>query len=403
MQSGGIQINQLLVAPGYHLTITANGENGYKFQTSKKISGTGSASNQFRFMFDSVWFARYKAVEWYNMKADDLLIYLKTIEHLEDSVVKLTFDLPADNDKYFEFCRSMVLLENKFKKLSMLLTHVNWQFYGYDKSVSFVKSHFDNEILDKINNEDYLISPRYRSLVTSEWLEYLVNLDLEKNPALKNEKDYEFKKLVEVYSGKVKHRVLFSKLQSKIMVCKSLEEFNALSVLYNQYSAEIDNQDYKKVLTARMEEKKMELCRIQTGKPVPNFVLQSNTGTRHRIGDFKNKVVYIDLWASWCRPCREEVPAFKELYNRFKNDDRIAFVSIGVLDEEKKWKKAISEDQPAWLQLFDSEGVVTKFFFVNMVPQFIIIDKEGNILEFDAPPPSSGKKIEDLLNEAISK
>ena len=147
----------------------------------------------------------------------------------------------------------------------------------------------------------------------------------------------------------------------------------------------------------------MELLRIQTGQPAPNFVLQSNTGTMHSLGDFKNKVVYIDLWASWCSSCREEIPAFKELYNRFKNDDRIAFVSIGVLDEETKWKKAIKEDQPAWLQLFDSEGVVAKSFFVNMVPQFIIIDKKGNILEFDAHPPSSGKKIEDLLNEAMTK
>ena len=403
MQSKSIQINQLLVAPGYHLTITANGENNYMLQTSKKISGTGSASNHYRFMLDSIGFARNKPVEWYNMKEDDLLIYMKTIEHLEDSVVKLTFDLPADNDKYFEFFRSMVLLDNKFKKLSKLLTYVYWQFYGYDKSVSFVRNHFENLILDKFNNENYLISPKYRSLVTNEWLEYLVNLDLEKNPALKMDEGYKFKKIVEVYTGKVKHMALLGVLQSKIMFCKSMEEFNSCVNLYNLYSAEIDNQDYKKVLTAKMVEKKMELLRIQTGQPVPNFVLHSNTGTRHSLGDFKNKVVYIDLWASWCGPCREEIPAFKELYNRFKNDDRIAFVSIGVLDEEAKWKKAIMEDKPGWLQLFDSEGVVTKSFFVNMVPQFIIIDKKGNILEFDAPPPSSGKKIEDLLNEAISK
>jgi thiol-disulfide isomerase/thioredoxin len=154
---------------------------------------------------------------------------------------------------------------------------------------------------------------------------------------------------------------------------------------------------------ARLEGKKADLLRTQVGNPAPPFLLESNEGKKYSLEDFKNKVVYIDFWASWCTPCREETPSLKTVYHRYKNNDRIAFVSIAVHDEEDKWKQAIQQDKPDWLQLFDREGIVAKSYFANLIPQFVLIDKNGRILDFNAPRPSNTKELESILTREISK
>jgi thiol-disulfide isomerase/thioredoxin len=129
------------------------------------------------------------------------------------------------------------------------------------------------------------------------------------------------------------------------------------------------------------------------GKPAPGFTLENKSGNTYRLADYKGKVVYLDLWASWCGPCREETPAFRILYNRYKEDNRIVFLSIAVHDGINNWKKALEEDKPEWLQLIDKEDQVWKSYVANFIPKFIVIDKAGNIVNFDAPGPSSGKKL----------
>ena len=143
--------------------------------------------------------------------------------------------------------------------------------------------------------------------------------------------------------------------------------------------------------------------RTHVGKPAPLFTLESNLGETFSLESFKGKVVYLDLWASWCGPCRAETPSFKILYNKFKDNKQIAFLSIAVHDGINEWRKAIEEDKPDWTQLLDKDGVVWKSYVANAIPKFILIDKKGNIVDFDAPRPSSGEEIEKLLNKEIAK
>ena len=73
-----------------------------------------------------------------------------------------------------------------------------------------------------------------------------------------------------------------------------------------------------------------------------------------------------------------------------------------LLDSIQFTKKALEEDKPSWIQLIDKEGIVSKSYVANMIPKFILIDKQGNIVSFDAPGPGS-VEIEKLLNEEIIK
>ena len=192
-------------------------------------------------------------------------------------------------------------------------------------------------------------------------------------------------------------------MNEEIPSARSLESLNGLKEQFKPYISNITTQQYKRDLNAKFSERREEFVRMQVGNPAPKFVLESNLGKSFSIEDFKGKVVYLDLWASWCVPCRKETPSFKILYDKFKTNNQVAFISIAVSDVVKNWKRALEVDKPDWIQLIDKDEIVSKSYGADHIPKFILIDKKGNIVNFNAPRPSSGVEIEELINQEIAK
>jgi peroxiredoxin len=136
-------------------------------------------------------------------------------------------------------------------------------------------------------------------------------------------------------------------------------------------------------------------------KPAPLFELKSNTDQTYSLANFKGKVVLLNLWSSWCDLCREENKTFSKLIQKYKKDQRIAFVSIAVYDKLDAWQKILKEDQPEGIQLFDKDRVVLNAYIEEHVPKFILIDKEGNVVNFMAPKPSKGDELEKLIKKEL--
>ncbi|MFT4155846.1 TlpA family protein disulfide reductase [Parafilimonas sp.] len=404
IQQNNIQINDIFVAPGYNLTIKGNGKDFSSLFKSKTISGIGSESNRYRLLLDSAYLARKDTTLWFELKRDELLSYISNQQKLKDSIYHITFDKKPIHDEYLKYFGSMVRLDNIFSKLNMLVTHVNINNYSYDSSVSFIRDNFDHKILENIYNEQYLISNDYnQGLIAKEWPNYLVNLDLKKDSTLLNQKDYNLKKIATTYQGKVKEYVLHIRMASDIESCRSFAKLNEYKERFAPYISNLKSNFYKTSLEKKFIEKENELIRTQVGKPAPLFTLENNFGETFTLEEFKGKVIYLDLWASWCGPCRAETPSFKILYDKFKDNSQIAFISIAVHDGVNEWKKAIEKDKPNWLQLIDKDGFVWKSYVANAIPKFILIDKKGNIVDFDAPRPSNALEIEKLLNKEIEK
>jgi len=149
--------------------------------------------------------------------------------------------------------------------------------------------------------------------------------------------------------------------------------------------------------------KETELTGSQPGHESPDFTGTGLDGKIYSTRNFKGKVILIDLWASWCGPCRRETPFLKKIYKKYKNDNRIIFISIAIADHQLKWKKAIAEDTPTWLQLFDSENTSHSYFNGTLeIPRFIVIGKDGNIIDFDAPLPSEKNYLSKILDLGIA-
>jgi thiol-disulfide isomerase/thioredoxin len=213
---------------------------------------------------------------------------------------------------------------------------------------------------------------------------------------------YTLGKIKQLFTGKVRDYYLNRYVEKKIGGSNSIEQLNIAQKEIQVFVEAINNPALKKNLSSSFTEKKQQLMQVQIGKPAPAFTLPSDHGKVFNLADFKGKVIYIDLWASWCGPCRQEMPAYKKLSDKFKTNPQIAFVSIAVHDGEKEWRTALREEKPDWLQLYDKDGTVAQSYIANAIPKYILIDKEGKMLSFDAPSPGNAQ-AEQLINDAIAK
>jgi len=139
---------------------------------------------------------------------------------------------------------------------------------------------------------------------------------------------------------------------------------------------------------------------VLNGKESPKFKGYENfSGGSVSLDDLKGRYVYIDLWATWCAPCRAEIPFLKEVESLY-HDKNIVFVSIST-DRQKdyeKWRKMVTEGKLSGIQLWAREDkTFTDAYMVAGIPRFILIDPKGYVISPDAPRPSE-KKLIDLLD-----
>jgi thiol-disulfide isomerase/thioredoxin len=135
-------------------------------------------------------------------------------------------------------------------------------------------------------------------------------------------------------------------------------------------------------------------------KPSPTFDYENHKGGKTKLEDLKGKYVYVDVWATWCGPCRAEIPHLKEIEKKYHGKN-IEFVSISI-DTKKdydKWKNFVKEKELGGVQLFADNDWNSKFvtdFGITGIPRFILIDPKGNVVNANAERPSSPKLQEEL-------
>ena len=136
-----------------------------------------------------------------------------------------------------------------------------------------------------------------------------------------------------------------------------------------------------------MKTKKMD------GSISPTFEYDNYKGGKTKLEDFRGKYVYIDVWATWCAPCRAEIPFLKKLEEKY-HQKNIVFVSLSIdqIKDVEKWKKLISDKELGGVQVFadkDWNSQFVKDYNITGIPRFILIDPNGKIVKADAPRPSS--------------
>ena len=160
-----------------------------------------------------------------------------------------------------------------------------------------------------------------------------------------------------------------------------------------KYKADVENgmKGLVQYLSSGFELKKLN------GTVSPSFKYENHKGGFTSLEDLKGKYVYIDVWATWCGPCRQEIPFLQKTEEAYHGKN-IEFVSISV-DEQKnheKWNQFVKDKNLGGIQLLADKDWNSDFvqgYKINGIPRFILISPEGKIVNADAPRPSSPELV----------
>ena len=157
----------------------------------------------------------------------------------------------------------------------------------------------------------------------------------------------------------------------------------------------------------RMKEKFDRIKNLKKGSLSPSFNYPDSSGKNISLESLKGKLVYVDVWATWCGPCKAQIPFLKQLEEKYREED-IAFVSLSIdqLKNISKWKDMIVDKELEGIQIIADKAWRSKFvtdYVIEGIPRFILIDKDGNLMDPMAPRPAIYVEGEMQLNEEIQK
>ncbi len=177
------------------------------------------------------------------------------------------------------------------------------------------------------------------------------------------------------------------------------------------YDRELDTLEKElgtipEIVMLRETAKKIELFmrnqqKVGVGKSIKDFSAKDINGVEFHLSDVlkENKYVLVEFWASWCSPCRAEIPYMKKAYEKYKNRG-FEIVSFTLDHEKHRWEKATKEEGIPWINVGDMlayKSPVVKMYGVMGVPTNYLVDKSGTIIAFKLRREKLDQKLEELL------
>jgi peroxiredoxin len=153
-----------------------------------------------------------------------------------------------------------------------------------------------------------------------------------------------------------------------------------------------------------VESKKLieKLKAVTVGYMAPDFTLPDTSGTKnYSLSQFKGRYLLVDFWASWCGPCKGEIPFLKEAYTQF-HDKGFDIMSVSLDDKRENWLAAVKQFQMPWAQVSDCKGFrnkVNELYPIPSIPKTLLLDKTGKIIATDLRGKALDAKLEELLGK----
>ena len=369
----------MYLAPGYRLDISLDGK---EFDETLKYSGIGEKPNNFNasyFLFneknaiDSETYKKMENQEYFDYE-------LKT----HASLMKLLNESEIENEKFLESQADKF----RFQMLNNLITKLGEDYFA-GKTKGIITQYMDSEI-DKIDFKDSVLfasNNDYRYFLSSYFVAGLTSGDL---------------KTLELYNEEL------LEMQKKSIVTTLKRGIS----FYNMDKLDLYYQTYVKLAANdkdinRIKGKYERIKTLKKGSPSPSFNYPDSSGKNISLESLKGKLVYVDVWATWCGPCKAQIPFLKQLEEKYREED-IAFVSLSIdqLKNISKWKNMIVDKELEGIQIIADKAWRSKFvtdYVIEGIPRFILIDKDGNLMDPMAPRPAIYVEGEMQLNEEIQK
>ena len=135
---------------------------------------------------------------------------------------------------------------------------------------------------------------------------------------------------------------------------------------------------------------------LKEGSLAPDIILMDKNGKQITLSSLRGKVVLIDFWASWCRPCRMEIPNLKIAYSKY-NSKGFEIYSVSVDNDRSAWLQAVETEAMPWSNVHDAEKTYGTMYNVTSIPNTLLIDKEGKIVAKNV----RGSSLEEYLGQML--
>ncbi len=145
----------------------------------------------------------------------------------------------------------------------------------------------------------------------------------------------------------------------------------------------------------RRLEERIRTKRMLVGEPLPDFPVTDSQGAQHRLTELLRPgcVTLVEVWASWCSPCRDDIPYLREAYARY-HDAGFDIVGISIDTKRDDWMQALAQEKMPWRQFNDAARESFRAFETGSVPTSILVDDRGRILRLDARGGWLGAELE---------
>jgi len=183
---------------------------------------------------------------------------------------------------------------------------------------------------------------------------------------------------------------------------KAKKEFIKFHILYSQidWTGVISERDIENFEQTNPNAKYLKVIKdkfsqipkiLREEMILPDYTFFDKNDEERSLSDFKGKILYINVWASWCGPCLERRSYFEAIIKDFENEkDEIEFLSISLdrENEKEKWKNVIEKKNYRGIQLIAKDAFkseICKDLKINMIPRFILVGRDGELIESQAP------------------
>lgn len=403
----GKEVADMYIQPNDSINLTADAKT---FDATLKYSGRGADANNYLaksvLIFASLHIGDFSNMDNFKIEKS---VYFKTADSI--TTAQRNF-LKENQNKNFtkaftnflnaEYTYGNIRTKSIYNQMSVAMANGNDQ----EKTLNS-KPDLNVYTNVKIMNEDAIQSEAYLQTVMGNFGDKAKDDYLKTHP-IKGLEDFvavsrnQYYMMKSGLTGDVRDytngkfvKAIKTYLRDTALTNELIKDYQTINInkdyLVQLQTKEKSQQDMQAEQRQKMEEQANAQKLVMQGKPAPEFTFADVNGKTYSLKDFKGKVVYLDAWASWCGPCKQQIPAAKELEEKFKGKD-VAFVAVSIDANEDAWKKCLADLSPAGLHLLakGDGGAFSSNYGIMTIPRYYIIDRDGNIVDADAKRPSGG-------------
>ena len=375
----GAEFTNVYLTKGSHLTLKIDENN---FDESLEYNGGANENNYLaqKVLQEIKLRNVYSPMLTIELSETDFLAKLDSIENVKLALLKSQDSLSSS------FTAMEEKIINYETKKEMLMYPLYMDYYKPENE--YVVSENYPKPLKKIPLDDESLAQHkaYLNLLQEKFI--LVNEEeIEGNDSIDAKVN-----LIQIINEQVANKVvkesfLYYVVKNEINYAEDVEAY------FSAFSQVASNEEN----IAKIATKYNKLKLISKGQFSPSFAFRNIDGETTSLEDLRGKLVYIDLWATWCGPCLREIPALKALESEMHDED-IHFVSIASNCDKEDWKNMLVEKELGGIQLFaeEDEQDFHAAYIVNSIPRFILLDKEGKIIDSNAKRPSNPELKEEI-------